>query len=407
MKILYIHQYFKTREGHSSTRSYEFAKRLVEAGHEVTVITGDSRLTSKDTPVSRGLLSNRYLIDGINVIAIKNKYSNYMSNTRRIFSFLSFLFLATLKSVFTKKHDIVYATSTPLTVGIPAIAVKLFRRTSFVFEVRDLWPEAPIQMGAIRNKFIIGILKGLEKMIYNSSSHLVALSPGMSEGILKHGISEKKVSMIPNSCDLDLFHNEKVDKHYFKSKYELENKFVLIHPGSMGRANGLNYVVQAANELKKMGNRNVKILLTGDGQTRPLLEKYCNENNLKNVVFTGNIPKKDMPSLIAATDITITSFLNIPILATNSPNKFFDSLAAGKPVIVNSNGWTKDLVLENDIGYYVDPNKPVELANLLNQLSKDSTRLKEKGYRARKLAEAKFDRDKLAKQLEQILIANK
>lgn len=404
MRILYIHQYFKTREGSSSTRSYEFAKRFVDSGHEVTILTGDSRMTSKDIPISKGIFSNQYLIDGIHVIAIKNSYSNYMSNIRRIFSFFSFLILASIKGIFTRKYDIVYATSTPLTVGVPALIMKLIKRTPFVFEVRDLWPEAPIQMGAIKSKPLIHILKILERSIYRHAEHVVALSPGMKEGVIKENTPKTKISMIPNSCDLDLFNNSKVPEIDFRDKYNLQDDFVVIHPGSMGKANGLQYILEAAFELKRMGNNTVKILLTGDGQTRPLLEKYCKDNELENVIFTGNVAKKKMPDLLGATDITITSFANIPILATNSPNKFFDSLAAGKPIIVNSNGWTKDIVNNHQVGFYVDPENPSELANLLDALSKDHSELKGMGLRSRRLAESKFDRNKLAKELETVLI---
>lgn len=404
MRILYIHQYFITRKSNSGTRSYEFAKRFVESGHQVTIITGDIGLKDKEVPIKKGLIFSEYLIDGIKVIAIKNKYSNRMSNFRRILSFITFLILSTVKGVFIKKHDIVFATSTPLTIGLTGSFVKFFRRIPFVFEVRDLWPEAPIQLGAVKNKFLIALLKKMEKAIYKYSDHIVALSPGMVDGIIDVGISKSKITMIPNSCDLELFNSEKNKTQYYREKYNLKDKFVAIHPGSMGKANGLQYIVEAAGVLQDMGDNNVTILLTGDGFTKPMLEKDCKDKGIKNIIFTGNISKSDMPELIANTDITITSFLNKPILATNSPNKFFDSLAASKPVIVNSNGWTKDMVMDYDIGYFVSPEKPEDLATLLRNLGEDSSNLEKKGQNARKLAESKFDRNKLAIQLEAILV---
>lgn len=405
MKVLYIHQYFKTRDGYSSTRSYEFAKRFVESGHQVTMLTGDSRISNNEIPISSNLFSKKYKIDGIDVIAIKNNYSNYMGTFRRVLTFISFLIMASLIGVFLKKHDVIYATSTPLTIGVPAMFISKFKKTPFVFEVRDLWPEAPIQMGVIKNKILIKLLKKFERIVYNKANHIVTLSPGMSEGVMKENINKNKISMIPNSCDMDLFSNENVNSDKYIEKYNLENNFVAIHPGSMGVANGLFYVVEAAKHLEKMGNKKVKILLTGDGATKPKLEEYCKENNLFNVIFTGRVPKHDMPNLIAATDIAITSFLNIPILATNSPNKFFDSLAAGKPIIVNSDGWTKEIVEDNNIGYYVNPEKPEELANLLDNLSNDNIeKLMEKGEKSKKIAKEDFNRDVLYRELEDILL---
>src|SRR5690625_1148558 len=306
MKILYIHQYFKTREGYSSTRSYEFAKNLVEAGHEVTKLTGHTHLTNKETPISKVIISKNYIIDGINVVAIKNNYSNYMGKLRRVFAFLSFLILSSFKGIFMKKHNIIYATSTPLTVGIPAVIINLFRRTPFVFEVRDLWPEAPIQMGIIKNNTLIKLLILLEKTIYKKASHIVTLSPGMSEGVYKYKVPRSKVSMIPNSCDIELFDPVNSNSNYYRRKYNLINDFVVVHPGSMRLANGLSYIVDAAKELSEMNNKRVKILLTGDGYTRPKLEDYCRTHNLNNVIFTGNIAKHEMPNLISSTNISIT-----------------------------------------------------------------------------------------------------
>ncbi|MFB5662693.1 glycosyltransferase family 4 protein [Alteribacillus sp. HJP-4] len=404
MKILYIHQYFKTRESSAGIRSYEFAKKLVEKGHTVTMLTGDSKLIINEKPFKKSIFINEYYIERIHVIAIKNKYSNYMSYSRRIISFLNFLFLSSLKSIFLKDYDVIYATSTPLTVGVPALLIKKIKKTPYVFEVRDLWPEAPKQMGAIKSPVILKLLTKLEKTIYKNSSHIVALSPGMELGVRNSGIDKNDISMVPNCCDLDLFKTVK-NKEFFINKFELQNNLVVIHPGSMGSANGLEYLIKAAYYLKQKNNNNVKFLLTGDGGTKPILKKMCKNYRLNNVIFTGNIPKKSMPDLLAACDLSITSFKNIPILATNSPNKFFDSLAAGLPTIVNSNGWTKEIVEKNDIGFYTDPKDPKRLAELLDDLSKMESKilLKDMGNRARKLAESKYDRNKLALQVEKIL----
>src|SRR5699024_7342541 len=246
LDILYIHQYYKTREGSYSTRSFAFAKRYVDAGHNVTMLTGDSRLTDNDMPISTGLFSSRYNIEGIEVIAIKNKCSNYMSKLKRIYTFISFLILSTFKGLLIKSHDVIYATSTPLTVGFPAMVISKFKRTPYVFEVRDLWPEAPIQMGVIKNNLLIKVLKKFERKIYKNASHIVALSPGMEQGVLKENVPKSKVSMLPNSSDLDLFSKENSKPMKYIEKYNLAGDFVAIHPGSMGVANGLFYLVEAA-----------------------------------------------------------------------------------------------------------------------------------------------------------------
>ncbi|MED4123433.1 glycosyltransferase family 4 protein [Halalkalibacterium halodurans] len=407
MKILYIHQYFKTREGFSSTRSLEFAKLFVERGHQVTMLTSDAHLRNSKLKITKkGLITKEYYVEGIHVIAIKNNYSNYMGPIRRIRAFLMFMILSTFKGMYLNKHDIIYATSTPLTIGIPALIINKIRRTPYVFEVRDLWPEAPIQMGVIKNKLIIKFLKKFERLIYQKAEHIVTLSPGMTKGVLKTGEEEKKITMIPNSCDLELFNetNGSLKELNLDSRIFDNNYFSLIHPGSMGKANGLRYILEAAKILKHRMEDDVIFILTGDGKTRPFLEDFCSANDLNNVIFTGNIPKEKMPALLSHIDITITSFKNVPILATNSPNKFFDSLAAGKPSIVNSNGWTKDLVEKNNCGFYVDPENPEDLASLVSNIKNDRINLEKMGRNARALAENNFDRKKLFFQLEQVLL---
>ncbi|MFS0555431.1 glycosyltransferase family 4 protein [Brevibacillus sp. 179-C8.2 HS] len=402
IKILYIHQYFTTRDGATGTRSYEFAKYLVKQGHEVTLLTGDSSLPKVHRDQIKGFY-HRFAIDGIQVIAVRNRYSNYMGFFRRAFAFFSFVFLSILIGLFVKRHDVVLATSTPLTVAIPALFIKKLRRTPFVFEVRDLWPEAPIQLGAIRSPFLISMLRSLERKTYKEAAHIVALSPGMEEGV-----GRPNVTLIPNCSDLDMFCADNMDPEDLEAcrrKYGLAtDKLIVIHGGAMGVANGLEYMTDAAKILHDRAEHDILLVLAGEGKTRPQLEKFCMENNLKNVIITGSVPRKEVPILLALSDITMTSFKNIPILATNSPNKFFDSLAAAKPVIVNSAGWTKDIVEKHNIGFYVDPDHPEQLANLLVELKNQSHDLVEMGERARKLAEDKYERIKLAAQMEAVLV---
>lgn len=371
------------------------------------MLTGDSSLQGV-LPVKRGWLHKRYVIDGIQVIAVNNHYSNYMGFFRRIVAFIGFVLFACFYGLFMKRPDIVLATSTPLTVAIPALVMKKLRSIPFVFEVRDLWPEAPIQIGAIRSPLAIALLQALERKTYREASQLVALSPGMAQGIFATGIAEDKVTLIPNCSDLELFACASIDHlpqrlEEYRNRYNLQHKLVILHGGSMGIANGLDYVIDAALLLKRQQREDIVFVLTGDGKTRPELEAACRKHALTNVVFTGSVPRKEMPLLFALADLTLTSFKNIPILATNSPNKFFDSLAAGKPVIVNSNGWTRNIVEQNQIGFYVDPTKPEELAQRLIEASEGAYDLPAMGKRARQVAEEQYERTMLAARLEHVL----
>ncbi|HZG17448.1 MAG TPA: glycosyltransferase family 4 protein [Candidatus Bathyarchaeia archaeon] len=406
MKILYIHQYFTTRDGTLGTRSYEFAKYFVQKGHQVTVLTGDAYLPAMEGEKA-GWFTRTCTVDGIRIIAVKNAYSNYMGFLRRVLAFFAFVFFSTWIALFLKRHDLVFATSTPLTVAITAILLKKLRGTPFVFEVRDLWPKAPIQMGVIRSKHAIRLLRWLERTTYREATQVVGLSPGMVAGILETGIPEEKVSMIPNCCDLELFDptNTTVQESaaVLSRHLSLEGKLVVLHGGAMGIANGLDFIIHAASLLQQQGDNEICFVLAGDGKTRPELEGMCRERELTNIIFAGSIPRKEMPLYLAMSDLTITSFRPLPILATNSPNKFFDSLAAGKPVIVNAAGWTKEIVESYGVGFYVDPHQPESLARLLLAIKSGKESLRDMGIRARRLAEEKYDRIKLASQMEDIL----
>jgi glycosyltransferase involved in cell wall biosynthesis len=297
----------------------------------------------------------------------------------------------------------VYATSTPLSVGIPALFIKWINGTRYIFEVRDLWPEVPIQMGAIRNKLIIKFLQWYEKLIYKSATHIIALSPGMADGVIACDIAPSKVSMIPNMAKKDEFF-VRPKNHEFAKIYQINtNHFNAVHFGTMGTANGLEYIIDAALNLQEQGVTNIDFILMGKGRVEPQLMKMCQEKGIKNVKFLGRYPMDIVSEIVNICDCSIVTFANLPILYTNSPNKFFDSLSAGKPLVVNSAGWTKDIVEKHNCGVYVNPQKPAELANTLIKMSQSPDMLQVMSANSRRLAEEVYDKTILCKQFVQII----
>ena len=391
MKILYIHQYFKTPNEPGGTRSYWMAKALINNGHEVTMIS------SKDSKDKKKEVIN---IDGIQVVYLNEKYDQKMSILRRLKSFLGFVWKILLEAKRYKNTDLVIATSTPLTIGIPALFLKWFRKTPYVFEVRDLWPEVPIQMGAIRNSLLIKLTKLFEKTIYKNAIHVIALSPGMQAGVVKY-ISKDRTSMIPNMAKKDEFWPREKNFELGKKLGLNSSSFKIIHFGALGIANGANTIVDSAKLLK--GDDTVEFLFVGGGATEEQLQKECQENNLSNVKFLGRFPMKELSEIVNLSDVSIVSFKDLPILYTNSPNKMFDSLSAGKPIIVNSAGWTKDIVEKYNCGYYVNPNNPEELVEKIKFLQRNPQTIIQMGTNARKLAEEKYDKSILSKQFAGII----
>jgi len=397
MHILYIHQYFCTPDEPGGTRSYWISRELVKRGHQVTVITS----TKKSHPEAC-----RVNTDGIDVVYVKNpSYNNYMSALRKIWAFVAFIRNAAKAGSKEKNIDLVFATSTPLTVGAIALWLKWRKKWKYVFEVRDLWPEFPIEIGAIKNKLAIWLLRKLEKHIYDKAEHIVALSPGMRAGVIKAGTPEEKVSMIPNMSKPDKFFPHEPNMEIARQFGVDLTKFNVIHFGSMGRANGLKYIIDTAKILQDRGINDVNFIFMGSGATEPKLKKQVEEQGLKNVQFLGNHPMATLTEVVNLCNASVTSFLNLPILKTNSPNKLFDSLSAGKPIIVNSAGWTKDLVEKEDCGFFVDPDNPNDFAEKLLFYKDDKETLERWSKNARRLSLEVFDKNILSAKVADVIEA--
>lgn len=394
MNILYIHQYFITPQEPGGTRSYWIARELINRGHSVTMITSTNANHPEPCQTT---------IDGINVIYVKNSYSNYMSSLAKVKSFLSFLNKAIKVGYKQNNIDLVFATSTPLTIGYISLRLKSRKKFPYVFEVRDLWPEFPIQVGAIKNPILIWCLRKFEKCIYDNAEHVVALSPGMQDGVISAGTPKEKTSMIPNMSKPDLFYPHDVDVEVIKEFGIDTSKFNIIHFGSMGRANGLEYIVDAAKSVKDKGCDDINFVFMGSGATEPILKQKVKEYGLENVQFLGSHNMKTVIEVVNCCDASITTFKNLPILKTNSPNKLFDSLSAGKPIIVNSAGWTKDMVEQEKCGFYVDVENPEMLADKLLEYKDQKELLEEWGKNARRLSVEVYDKAKLSAQVADVL----
>lgn len=391
MRILYLHQFFMTRAGIGGTRSYEFARRFAAQGHSVTMVTAASS--------SAG--AGRRVEDGIEVVAVPAGFGDYVRATRlgygrRALEFARFAAAATRTVLSLPRPDVVYATSPPLTVALPALAASKRFGAPLVFEVRDLWPEAPIQMGALPNPALQRGARLLEKAVYRSAAHVNALSPGMRDGVVAAGVPPGRVSMIPNASDLDMF-DPAIDGSPMRERLGLGDRFVCSYFGTMGEANDLTQVVDAAGLAP-----DVVFVLHGDGKRREALQERARDAD--NVVFSEPIPdKSSVARLAAASDACMTIYKDVPILATCSPNKLFDTFAAGRPAVVNCDGWMRSLVEDNEAGVFARPGDPADLAAQVLALREDPERRARMGRNARALAEREFDRDLLAGRMLEVL----
>jgi glycosyltransferase involved in cell wall biosynthesis len=394
MNILYFSQHFSTPQGSTGQRAYEMARKLIARRHTVTIVCGSYKggVTGLTTPFMKGMRHGN--VDGIHVIEFNLNYANHDGFLKRTRTFLRFV-VRSIKLVFTLNYDVIFATTTPLTVAVPGILGRWLRRKPFIFEVRDLWPELPKAMGVITNPFMLATLSLLERISYYSANQLIALSPGMLEGIVRCGIPRERVHLVSNGCDFHLFENtEKVSRPASISDTDL----MAVYAGTHGIANGLGAVLDAALVLKKRGRNDIKLVLIGDGKLKPVLQKRAKEERLDNVLFLEPLPKRALAQLILSADLGLQILANVPAFYDGtSPNKFFDYIAAGLPVLINYSGWLSKKVAENGCGFVVPPDDAEAFASAL-EAAADSSQLKKMGKNARQLAEQEFNRNELAEQ---------
>lgn len=389
MKILYFHQHFSTPKGSAGIRSYAMAQSLIRNGHQVTMVCGSfgAGQTGLTQPFNKGM--RRGMVDGIDIIEFELPYSNALSFLKRILIFLSFAFKS-IKVALTEQYDVVFATTTPLTAGIPGIFAKWFRRKPFVFEVRDLWPELPKAMGVIKNPVVLWMMSVLEWTSYHSADRLVGLSPGIVDGIIKRGIAPEKVASIPNGCDLDIFASE---HQSWRPEGVKATDLMAIFTGTHGLANGLNAVLDAAVELKKRQRTDIKLVLVGDGMQKKALLDRAAELELDNVIFHDPVNKTKLAGLMASADVGLQILANVPAFYYGtSPNKFFDYISAGLPVLNNYPGWLAELITKEQCGFAVPPENPQAFADALEQAADHRELLSEMGRNGQHVAKEQFNR---------------
>ena len=409
MRILYFHQFFATRRRAHPTRSYEFARRFVAAGHEVTVVTRDVRHLEAGRERGRrggtgafGGLMTRETVDGIDVVYLRMPYSNSMGKSARLLSFAGFTLEAAVVGPLLGRPDVVLAEAQPLTIGIPGLLAARLHGTPFVFEICDLWPYVPVAIGALRNPALIRAATTLEELLYDAAERVVVASQASWDNLVARGVPADKLALVPNASDCDLFRPDNVDGD-FRARHHLEGKFVALYTGAMGPANGLAQLVDAAAELRATGEDGVAIVAIGDGVQRPALATRARELGLDNLLFLPPMPKDELAGVVGAADVTLTLFAPNPAFETTSPDKFFDSLAAGRPVVENVGGWLRGVVERSGSGLYVPAGDGLALGAALAALQREPELVAEMGGRARELAEREYDRDLLATRLLETL----
>ncbi|MBC1435202.1 glycosyltransferase family 4 protein [Listeria rocourtiae] len=388
MKVLYISQHFESENG--LTRPYELAKKLTEEGTDVTMLTGKNMVEKE--------------LDGIQIVSTRTSYDHTFAFHKRLFAFFLFVIKSIYFGLKEKNVDLIYASSAPITVGITALIISKIKRVPFLFEVRDVWPDAPIEMGIIRNKVCIKLIRGLEKMLYQYASHVVALSAGIKRNIVLKGIDKNKVSVITNlaHCDKASRYVSECERNHIEMQYpELIGKTIALYPGTFGAANDLSFLLDVATQHP---DSNIHYILIGRGKEKAAIAEAIKQRGLTNIWLLDNMSKVEVFKWMSASDVGIVNLANVPILAAeNSSNKFFDFLSLSKPIILNFKGWQDDLLQEYNAGAGFDYDDKAGYYTFLKAIHSDKTKALAMGKRARILAETHFDARILKNQFAELI----
>jgi glycosyltransferase involved in cell wall biosynthesis len=398
MRLTYLHQYFATPEMHGGTRSFELARRLVAMGHDVNMVTSDTQ----PPPGARGWRETQE--SGIHVHWLPVPYSNAMDYRERIRAFGHFA-VNSARRAMQLGGDVVFATSTPLTIAIPGILASRRRHVPMVFEVRDLWPALPIAVGALRSRPAITAARLLEKAAYAGASHIVALSPGMKAGVEAAGVRPEKITVIPNLCDPERFRVPASVGQAFRATHPwLGERPLVLYAGKLGVANGVSYLVQLAAHLRRL-DPEVRVLIMGGGREAPALRALAAELGVleQNLFFLPSVPKAEVPAVLSAATLATSLFSAVPGLQDNSANKFFDALAAGRPVALNYGGWQAELLEAEGLGLLLPPGDPEAGAREVARRVRDVQWLAGTGARAARVGDERFSADAAAHRLAEVL----
>ena len=401
MHTILIHQAFVTKDEPGGTRHYELGRRLVADGQRFTVVASDVSYHTGKRVVPRTKFVTECNEDGVRILRAFTYAAVHKSYVARVFSFLSFMTTSVLVGIGAGKPDVVMGTTPPIFQAVSAWALSAVRRKPFLLEVRDLWPEFAIDIGLLKNLTLIRIARALERFLYKHADHLLVNSPAYRDYLIEKGIDPSKVSFIPNGVDPDMF-DPATDGSRIRRQFGLEGKFVATYAGALGMANDLDVLVGAAEALQSRGD--IHILIVGDGKERARLEESARSKGLRNITFAGSFPKSQMNEVLAASDACVAILRNIPMFTTTYPNKVFDYMAAGRPIVLAIDGVIREVVEAADGGVFVKPGNPELLAAAIARLADQPERASAMGRSAREYVVQHFNRDLHARELA-LLIA--
>ncbi len=391
MHVLIIHQAFASLDEPGGTRHHEFARLLVSRGHKVTVIASPVSYITGST-VQRSPSMGE--LEGVIILRAAVYKTHHLSFFHRILAFFSFMLSSFWIGLGVKNVDLVWGTSPPIFQGVTAWALARIKGAKFLFEVRDLWPRFAIAVGVLTNPILIALSEWLERFLYRHADRVVVNSPGFLNHVSARGA--KRVELIPNGADPSMFDPD-AGGDSFRKANQLEGKFVALYAGAHGMSNDLAVLLEAARQLSE--DANIHIVFLGDGKDKPALTAQAKEMNLSNVTFLPSVPKTEMASALAGSDVCIAILKPLEEYKTTYPNKVFDYMAAGRPVVLAIDGVIREVVETADCGIFAAPGDPFRLATVIHKLAEFPEESRRMGLRGRKYLEENFSRKVIGENL--------
>ena len=397
MHILLIHQAFAALNEPGGTRHHELARSLAKRGHRVTVIASRvSYLTGNELQADS---ASGEADKGVQVLRVYTVQALHRSFVHRVLAFFSFMAASFLAGLKVKQMDLVWGTSPPIFQGMTAWALARLKRVPFLFEVRDLWPDFAIAVGVLKNPLLICLSLWLERFLYSRADRVMVNSPGYVAHVRARGA--KRVELVPNGADPQMFDPAATGRE-FRSANRLEDKFIILYAGAHGMSNDLEVALEAARKLQTQAPK-VELVFLGDGKEKPALQERSTALGLGNVLFLPPVPKAEMASVLAAADACLAILKPIEEYKTTYPNKVFDYMAAGRPVVLAIDGVIREVVDAAGCGVFAEPGNPMALAQAICRLAEDRQASRRMGLAGRKFLEDHFSRQATADQLAQLL----
>jgi glycosyltransferase involved in cell wall biosynthesis len=400
LNVLFLTHYFPPEVGAPQSRLFELAKRLVDAGHCVVVVTGFPNYpTGIVPPEYRGRRTLEEQMDGIRVLRTPVYATPNKGFVRRILNHLSFAASSLLMVRRTGNVDVIFVESPPLFIGLAALAYRRLNGAPFIFNVSDIWPQSAVELGALRNRLAIRIAEALEMHLYRKAARVSVVTPGMVEGLAARGVPRTKLFLLTNGVDASVFRPAPPDTELARA-LGVDGRLVFLYAGTHGMAQGLDVVLDAA---AKTADSNVLYVLAGEGAEKEHLVARARSQGIANVRFVPNQPKSGMPALLNLAYAMIVPLKRLDLFRSALPSKMFEAMAVGKPIIASVWGEAADLVEASQAGVVVPPEDPEALRGAVERLAGDPALARSLGENGREFVVGHFERGEIARRFEQLL----